>query len=448
MNKYSEVKTFSTYIDSNIENDFVLNLEMDSRKCDESKSFLAITGEKFNALNFLEQVLQNNSKCFIYEDKDNNEELVKKYKDNNFWIKVKDSVLFLQEFSRLISDKIKTKGGHVIGISGSNGKTTTREMLFHLLSSISDECISTQKNNNNHIGVPLTLLQANDETKIAIVELGSNHPGEIEVLCKAANPNLAVTTNIGHTHLEFFDGLQGVFEEESYPYQHILSHDGKYFINDDDEYLKSLKKSNQTRSFGYESSDINFTFNKNLLTISYDSKIFSISNGNITGQHNFFNLGVAFILSLQICGEREEDLLKACESFSPTVNRSEWRQLQNTKIFLDAYNANPSSMIASLEGFKSSLPKDAKPLYIIGDMNELGDLTEKLHYETALRCNDLGVSDITFVGKYSKGFKEGFKGTLTILNSIDEYKNNLKNFTHVFIKGSRSLQLERILDIT
>lgn len=448
MNKFREIKLFSTYIDSNIKDDFILNLEMDSRKCDNTKSFLAITGEKFNALSFLKQVTNNNAKCFIYEDKDQNEELVKNYKDDNLWIKVKDTVSFLQEFSRLISDKIKDNGGHVISISGSNGKTTTREMLYHLLSSINDNCITTQKNNNNHIGVPLTLLQANDKTEIAIVELGSNHPGEIKILCDASSPNLAVTTNIGHTHLEFFEGLQAVFKEESYPCEHILKNDGIFFLNSDDEYLKTLNITKQVKSFGYNSSDINFTFDKNLLTINYDSKIFSISNGNITGQHNFFNLGVAFILSLQVNREREEDLLKACQSFSPTINRSEWRQIEDTKIFLDAYNANPSSMIASLEGFKSSLPKDAKPLYILGDMNELGQLTEKLHFDTAKKCSELGVSDITFIGQYSKGFKEGFSGTLTVLNSTDEYKNNLKNYTHVFIKGSRSLQLERILDIT
>lgn len=445
MNNLNEVKTFKSFMQTNILENIELNLETNSKNCTIDSCFVAITGEKFNALRFLDQVVANQTKYVVFEDKDNNQALIDDV--NIKWIKVCDSVQFLQEFSRLISDKIKNNDGHVIGISGSNGKTTTREMLYHILSSVEAKCITTQKNNNNHIGVPLTLLQADKDTKIAIIELGSNHPGEIEVLCNCANPNLGVTTNIGHTHLEFFDGLGGVFKEESYLYDHIKDNTGTFFKNSDDELLSKISGKN-VKSFGFNSNEYNFTFSENLLTIKYDSKVFSISNGNITGQHNFFNLGVAFILSLQVTPQRSSDLLKACESFKPTYNRSEWKEIKSTRVFLDAYNANPSSMVASAAGFILSLSKDSKPLFIIGDMNELGDKTEQLHYETGVKFNELEVSDITYVGGFSAGFKRGFSGNLKVVKSVDDLEINLNDYTHVFIKGSRSLQLERILDIT
>lgn len=447
MIKLNEVKNFKSFIKTTIAENIELKLQTNSSSCDSQSTFLAIKGERFNALKFLDQVTQRGTKYLVFENKGDNLELVAPFEDKLKWIIVSDAVKFLQEFSRLISKKIQSNNGFVIGISGSNGKTTTREMLYHLLSKVEKHCISTEKNNNNHIGVPLTLLQADNQTKIAIVELGSNHPGEIKVLCQAADPNLGVTTNIGHTHLEFFSSIDEVFKEEGYLAVYLHKKNKLFFKNEDDRFLRTLTNTT-VKSFGHESNDCNFTFSENSLTIKYDSKVFSISNGNITGQHNFFNLGVAFILSLQVAPERSKDLLQACESFKPTDNRSEWKKIHNTHIFLDAYNANPSSMIASAQGFISSLPTDAKALFIVGDMNELGEKTEQLHYEVALKFNELKVSDITYVGRFFEGFKKGFDGNLSIVKSVEDIGFNLKDYTHVFIKGSRSLQLERILDIT
>ena len=454
MNSLNEVSKFKTYISTNVEQDIVLNLEMDSRKTSSENVFLAIRGERFNAVNFLEQVVKNKCPIIIYEDTKENNSLVEQFKNQISWIKVTDTTSFLQEFSRLISDKIKSNNGQVFAISGSNGKTTTREMLNHLVSGICDNVITTQKNNNNHIGVPLTLLQATESTQVAIIELGSNHPGEIKVLCEASNPNYGVTTNIGHTHLEFFHSLEAVFKEEAYLFEWMnSSSDSKFFlVNNDDEYLKPINSS-FTKSYGESDSDYKFTFEDNKLTINYAKESFNISNGYITGQHNFFNLGVAFVLSLQAYPERKKDLLELTKTFRPTFNRSQWTQIDKTQIFLDAYNANPSSMLASIDGFLTKINENDKALFIIGDMNELGKLTQGLHKSTAREISNKSLESLVFIGQYKNHFKAGYAAeNLRLYEDVQSYmsdlKNDLKSYTHIFIKGSRSLQLERLLDIT
>lgn len=448
---YEDIKKMNSYIESNIKENILINIKIDTKELSGSESFLALKGENHNSVKFIDSNLEKMC-CFIYEDKYDNEKYLSGLTKEKNWIKVKDSVSFLQEVSRVISDKIKAKGGAVIAVSGSNGKTTTRQMIEHLFSQTSIKFISTQKNNNNHIGVPLTMLQADEETELAIIELGSNHPGEIETLCEASNPSHGVCTNIGATHMEFFGTLEKVFVEESYLFDWIRDQKNTLFlVNKDDKHLSKIN-SEVTKSFGINGENYQFTIEKNKITINYAEKFVCISNRNITGEHNLFNLGVAFILSREVYPEWEESLFKACESFSPTENRSEWKKVKDTNVFLDAYNANPSSMIASFEGFKSSIDENSKSLCVFGDMNELGSLCDHYHYELGSYLSKNSKFDIVFIGKFKDQFLKGISRDIRAYNNVFEYKKSfeesLESYDNIFIKGSRSLQLERLLDIT
>lgn len=452
LNSCNSLIRISDKVDFNKE----LSLNLDSRTLKSNDTFLAISGENINAVRFLKQAEDASVETIIYTKNSKNDELVEPYRDKFVFIEVEDSIKTLQELTRILSDRFQRNGGKLIAISGSNGKTTTKEMLYHLLSGVEPETICTQKNNNNHIGVPLTLLQITKRTKYAIVELGSNHPGEIKILCEISNPSIGITTNIGDTHLEFFQNRENVFKEEGYLYHHIdnLESKSKYFFtNKEDEYLTSFSGT-FCKEFGFSTKDLNFSIEKERVIVKNEDYEYSFTNKYITGQHNFYNLCVAFVIAKTIDQSNSKRFVSLCESFKPTSNRSEWIKYKtkfgDVKIFLDAYNANPSSMRAAISGFLDEA-KDSYQL-IIGDMNELGDSAQKYHKDLGEELQRQKVKEIIFVGQYGKSFKSGCNYALTF-EDVESLKshfetNVLKSAKYVFIKGSRSLQLESILDIT
>jgi UDP-N-acetylmuramoyl-tripeptide--D-alanyl-D-alanine ligase len=444
MVSFEEVKDFKTVINSDELSQHDIVVSTDTRNLGNANLFIAITGEKFNAMKFLDQVVQSNVEYVAYSTSSINDDLAKKYPQLKF-IETNDSIKFMQELANRWSRNFKEKKGEVICISGSNGKTTTKEMLTHLLQESGLNVESTQKNNNNHIGVPLTLFQICAETQVIVVELGSNHPGEIQVVCDVAEPTYAYATNIGHTHLEFFDGLKGVFEEESYPYKsiHQSSYGKSFFKNIDDEFLNTLETTEKVIEFGSNQ----FSFNQNSVNVGD----ITLSNSNITGEHNFFNLAGAFLIAKTAFPELEEKFIKAATSFRPTSNRSEWIELSKTKIFLDAYNANPSSMKASLSGFASGIESKQKALVVIGEMYELGDDAAKLHSDVASFVNGMDFGQVVFIGALGQEFKNNCSDAKVYATAKDykkDFENDLNNHDYVFIKGSRSLQLESLIDIT
>jgi UDP-N-acetylmuramoyl-tripeptide--D-alanyl-D-alanine ligase len=364
-----------------------------------------------------------------------------------------DSIKFLQQITNILSNRFQENGGKLIAISGSNGKTTTKEMLFHLLHSIEPQTICTQKNNNNHIGVPLTLLQINKNTKYAIIELGSNHPGEIKTLCEIVNPAIGLTTNIGDTHLEFFNNRENVFIEEGYLYCSILNCEKKnkiFFKNTDDELLETLSYNSFVHEFGCTAKESNFIIEKEYSIVHNNGHEYKITNKYITGKHNFHNLCLAFIVAKSLDSTRAKEFVSLCESFKPTTNRSEWLEVGKSKIFLDAYNANPSSMIAAIEGFLGVATPSS--CLIIGDMNELGVNEISFHQQTAKFISLQKAKKVIFVGRFAQAASEFCAGSehFDSAQHLKEYfsKSILNTYKYIFIKGSRSLQLESILDIT
>lgn len=430
----------------------VAKIAVDNRRLNDENVFIAIVGERYNPLKELSK-LEKKIKYIVH---DKSVEIEEKYLDKFIFIKVKSVVSFCQEVAARIAENFQ-RTNLLFAIAGSNGKTTTKEMLSHVMTYHSIPHIATQKNNNNHLGVPFTLFQIRPETKFAIIELGSNHPGEMEVLNSICKPRYGVVTNIGHTHMEFFPTLNEVFKEEKNIFDHISSSDDKkiFFKNDDDEMLSQLS-GNFCLSFGYKGKDYSFSYDHEVMTITKISnkELAVLRNNYITGRHNFYNMALTYVIAKEITDLSSQKIILALKDFRPTPNRGEWKEYQGKKIFLDAYNANPDSMIASLEGFKEKMVDQISlndAVVILGDMNELGENLVSLHKDVAKKLIDLGFDHVRFIGRYAPHYLTGFPNAKTFLSAQqyreDCFLEDCKRYNYFLIKGSRSLQLESILDI-
>lgn len=435
--------------------DIELRFSTDTRDMRRGDCFIAIDGKRYRPLDHIDGL--KDCLLIIYENTETNVNLVSNYKGKIVMVAVDNIIVFMQSLAQTLAKEFTARGGKIIAVGGSNGKTTTKDMLYHLLSSIGAKAVRTLKNNNNHIGVPLTLFQIDSDDEFCVLELGSNHPGEIKALCEIACPNYGVVTNIGDSHLEFFKDREGVMKEEGYLYTAIFKESKAecgFFLNLDDPYLSRLKKRDGVMSYGSnENSDFIVKAYNDHVDIIFDSASIKIENSDLLGEHNFMNLGVAFVVASYFVKGKKESLLKAAESFVPKNNRSQWMSLGDSRVFLDAYNANPSSMKAALSAFSDFLDAQTKDLsaVILGDMNELGENSREFHAEIGRFCSHLGFKHMFFIGRYSKAYMEGGCAGETYTSAHDFIEKNrdfFKKYNHVFIKGSRSLQLESILDIT
>jgi UDP-N-acetylmuramoyl-tripeptide--D-alanyl-D-alanine ligase len=427
-----------------------LHVCVDSREVNRDSLFVAIKGLRFNPMEHLADIAANGCEFVIYEESDEMRALADDFKNRINFIMVKNIENAIAILGDLVAAQYKIRSGVIMAISGSNGKTTTRDMINHMAVDHlgAGKVVCTENNDNNHLGVPFTLFKITEKTEFAIVELGSNAPGEIEFLCKMLKPQYGVTTNIGDTHLEFFETRENVFEEEAVLFKYSSN---TFFINSDDEFLKTLKVSEQSFSYGESNSDATITYNKNSITVN---KV-ELKNDNITGKHNFVNLALAYLVCRKILRTKREDIIKSAASFKPKSNRSEWIEVGGRKVFLDAYNANPSSMKVALTGFFEHIaPIGAGALdtcVIIGDMNELGKSASKMHEELGEYLKELEAKSVVFVGQYAKDYAKGFDSKHESFKTVEDAKQYIEksgeSFKYLFIKGSRSLQLERILDI-
>lgn len=427
------------------------NVCTDTRKYDGESLFIAIPGENFNPLEHIKPVLnQEKLKDLIYLNNETNSNIVKNYQDSypkiNF-IKTDDFFKTFNEVAQEFRRTWKNSDNKLIAITGSNGKTTVKEMIFHILHGLyPNKVIKTLSNNNNHIGVPLTIFDIKKDTKYAVIELGSNAPGEIKSLCEISEPDCAITTNIGYTHMEFFPTLDSVFQEESIPYHYIDNEDNNfYLINKMDPFLSTLKTRKQDITIGFSNVDYEITINSN--NIGFTAPISRlITNENLLGRHNFVNLAMAISICHKLESEKMNEILELAQSFKPGLNRSEWKDYKESRVFLDAYNANPSSMIASLEGFKDHNP--SRSLVVIGDMNELGDFTEEGHKKVGSYLRECGFKDVVFVGRYADYYLSEYPFAERFA-SASEYKKvfdqKISDYEFVFLKASRTLKLEELI---
>jgi UDP-N-acetylmuramoyl-tripeptide--D-alanyl-D-alanine ligase len=438
----------------------------DTRKYKHPSAFVAIPGAKVNPLDVMQDLLsQSCPLVFFQSDKENEKKtmtLRDQYPKTEF-VAITDSVTFLQEISHLhiIDWKKASAKNTIFAISGSNGKTTHKEMLAFIMKSIlPGKIVATEKNNNNHLGVPLTLLQVTEKTEFVVLELGSNHPGEIKVLCDIASPNAGLTTNIGATHLEFFGTEEKVFDEEGFLFHAINSvtqGHGFFLQNIDDIFLRRFSKTKGTIAYGEgQRADAKVTFQEHGAKISLKNLTLQTLNEHITGKHNNLNLITCVFIAAHFYPKMRTKIELAARDFRPTKNRSEWMDFEGRSVFLDAYNANPSSMKAALEGFKESVENQGHKLsetcVVLGDMNELGDSTPEYHREVGEYLKELGFENVYFVGRYASHYLSGFPQGHSQKSSAEFkslYRSEcIKNFPLHFIKGSRSLQLESLFDIT
>ena len=440
-----------------------VKISIDSRSIKINDLFVALSGLRFNGFDFVPEVLDKGALGVVFSKKQDNGNkilmLKKKYPDRYF-IEVEDTYRYLKLVAMEHVQQWKKWGGTIIGITGSNGKTTTKEMLAFILQALIDEEVFyTQGNFNNQVGVPLTIFELLPRHKWAIIEMGTSQKGEIRALCETALPDMGIITNIAAAHLEYLKNKDGVFQEKRALYDFVMENlreEGVFVLNGDDEYLKTLPANKNVITFGKEFGKYRIKLHWDEVEITDKSWILKLKNKFITGDHNLTNLVCSFLMAKQLFPLRINELVAAANSFRPTSNRSTWVSDGPTDIFLDAYNANPSSMKAAITGFLSVVtqrdinPKDV--LWIIGDMNELGEQANTFHQELGKMLRGANAAYVVFIGQYYGYFELGFGKKAQHLSNTCDFKRilgekYLNSFKMVFIKGSRSLQLESLVDI-
>lgn len=441
--------------------DIDLIINTDSRNFKSGETFVALHGEHFDGFNYVDQVLKNGARAIVYTSKNGREAEVAKIATAHpdvLFIETSETLTFIQELaSAYIQDwKSKKPQRKILGITGSNGKTTHKEMISYLLNSLfPGKVLATKGNLNNHIGVPLTIFKITEEHDIAIIEMGMNHPGEIGELCAIAHPEHGMITNIGSAHIEFMHSIDNIFAEKASLYRSVLQNskgNGMFVVNADDVFLSKLETSNGLTTFGEKGGDIKVHIDGHNISFNFNGKEVLITNNNILEHHNLKNLAGTAILAMKMFPDRIEDVRVAANNYEqPNMNRSQW--LDN--LFLDAYNANPSSMRTSLDSFVNVMKKKSVDLddcyFVLGDMNELGVFAEELHKEIAAHLKSLGIKNVTFIGRYKdfylKGFNDPKSAYLKKEDFHEEWKVIRKKYKYVFVKASRSLQLETLLSI-
>ena len=442
--KVNDFKNIQGIIESNGEySNTEISITTDSRSMTSENVFLALKGENFDGFDYMSPALEKGVEVVIYTHLPERTEIVKslkeRYKDVLF-IAVGNTLKYLQDSaSWWMREWQKSNGGITIGLTGSNGKTTTKELLFAQAEIIlKDKVLCTAGNFNNHIGVPLSVLRIKNKHKLAIIEMGTNHPGEIEVLCNIANPKFGLITNVGAAHLEFFKDESGVLKEKSSLYDYINKHGGEFYLNMSDNNLKTLEITKQVYPFGEDESEF------------YQE----LNNENIEESYNIWNLKASLFTLSKIYPDKEELLIKNAATIKlPANKRSEWIEKSGKRIFLDAYNANPTSMKSSLESFANKYgDAQEKSLYVVGDMNELGESCQKFHEDISILMNDLKIKNAVFVGRYAHYYESKFNGSSKVYTNredlLKDWNKVSNSYQYIFLKASRSLQLEALIDIT
>ena len=407
----------------------------DTRTLEKEALFFALSGPNFNGNLFAKEALEKGAMAVVMDDSKSNF-------DDDRIIVVENSLKTLQNLATHHREQLNTK---LIALTGSNGKTTTKELIREVLS-IKYKVLATEGNLNNHIGVPLTLLRLKEDHEIGVIEMGANHPGEIAALAEITKPNWGYITNFGKAHLEGFGSLEGVVQAKSELYNYLRQNNQQILINGDDS--KQLKQSQgaNVSSFG-NTLKADFIWEALDTIDGYVSIKFQdqLIQSKLYGSYNASNIAAALsigeIFSIPIVKGK-----KAVSNYNSTINRSQLLSINETKYVLDAYNANPTSMLAALSAFAKK-PKVSK-VVILGDMKELGSTSQVEHEEIATQCLNYNFEKIILIGEqfYSTSIENKRIKKFNDLNTFTKtFDQSNWNFNEVLIKGSRVLQLERLI---
>jgi UDP-N-acetylmuramoyl-tripeptide--D-alanyl-D-alanine ligase len=408
----------------------------DTRKLKKGDLFFALKGDSFNGNTFADDALDKGASLAVVDEEG--------HSINPRCILVDNALTTLQQ---LANHHRRYLALRIIALTGSNGKTTTKELIQSVLSK-KYKAVATMGNLNNHIGVPLTLLSMDTTTEIGIVEMGANHLKEIKALCAIAEPDFGYITNFGKAHLEGFGSFEGVILGKSELYDHLKDNDKIIFINTDDEqqvtqlgdYPKYYRFGSKTNS----SKGIELLAIDPFVEVKYNRQII---RSRLIGEYNFNNIAAAIAIGAYFNVDTT-DIKLAIESYMPKNNRSQIIKRGSNTIVLDAYNANPTSMKAALDSFARL--ENGRKVVILGDMFELGSTAFTEHQAIVDYAGSLDFERLLLVG-------ENFFGTVLPSNKAEHFKNfeDLKNsWTNLplencclLIKGSRGMALERVLEL-
>jgi UDP-N-acetylmuramoyl-tripeptide--D-alanyl-D-alanine ligase len=413
------------------------NISTDSRKITPNSLFFALKGENFNGNTFSEKAINNGAAYSIIDDSN--------YKSSENIILVDNVLKTLQKLAAFHRNTLKIP---VIGITGTNGKTTTKELINSVLSK-KYKTLATIGNFNNHIGVPLTILSITKDHEIAIIEMGANHIGEIGELCDISKPDFGIITNIGKAHLEGFGGIDGVIETKRDLYKSIQKINGRIFVNIDNDLLIGL--SNNIDKITYGKTQNSYCYGKVVkvnpfVEIKYSCEdIEDVLQTQLIGSYNFENILAAITVGIYF-GVSKTKLKDAVESYQPGNSRSQVMKTVKNTIILDSYNANPTSMEAAIRNF-SEIKTDNKVL-IIGDMLELGEYSQTEHSKILEMIEEFNFQNVIIVGKEFLSVCEN--DTWNCFNDSEDAKEWLiKNpviNAFILLKASRGIKLEKLID--
>jgi UDP-N-acetylmuramoyl-tripeptide--D-alanyl-D-alanine ligase len=401
-------------------------VDTDTRTVRENTLFFALKGAHFNGNKFANAALENGAAYAIIDEKE--------FQINDKIILVDNVLDTLQRLANYHRLQLKTP---IIALTGSNGKTTTKELINCILSE-KYNTTATTGNLNNHIGVPLTLLSMTPKTEIGIVEMGANHQKEIEFLCAIAQPDFGYITNFGKAHLEGFGGIEGVIKGKSELYAFLIAHDKIAFINPEDALQIEKTKHVKTIYFPEKSE---FIAADPFVKLSFNG--LNIQS-KLVGAYNYTNILAAITIG-NYFEVAALNIKKAIENYAPTNNRSQVIEKENNQVILDAYNANPSSMKAAIDNF-AKIKREFQTV-ILGDMFELGEESSKEHQEIVDLADQCHFSNTFYVGEHF--YKTDTKNKqFKTFETLSAYliKKPL-NDQSILIKGSRGMALERILEV-
>jgi len=412
-------------------------ISTDSRKLTENCIFVAIKGDSFNGNAFAKQALENGAAYAIIDDK--------KFYIDDRTVLVDDCLKSLRKIAIIHRSQF-----HIpfIGITGTNGKTTTKELIHSVLSK-KYRTFATPGNFNNHIGVPLSILSIPHNTEIAVIEMGANHIGEIAELCKIAQPSYGIITNIGKAHLEGFGSEEGVIVAKNELYENIRKAKGKVFVNNNDELLMQLSADMQRVLYGNSEAFCIGKLNESSLCLHFDfstltDKQFVHVETQLVGNYNFNNCMAAAAFGAYF-GIDNQLIAEALSSYSPQNNRSQLVKTTHNTIVLDAYNANPGSMNNAIKSFlNNQLPNK---VLILGDMLELGEYSNKEHEEILKQLTLSNANAVYLVGSVFNSFSGkypylSFPDTNSLYRFFEENPIIGKS---ILIKGSRGIGLEKLI---
>lgn len=403
--------------------------------------FFALKGDNFNANTFAAQALQEGAAYAVIDNPE--------YQLGDQYILVDDVLSTLQQLAKHHREQLHIP---VIGLTGSNGKTTTKE-LIHAVLSEKYQTYATRGNLNNHIGVPLTVLGIGSDIEVAVIEMGANHQHEIEMLCGIAQPTYGLITNIGMAHLDGFGGFEGVKKGKGELYTYIKENDGEAFIYRDNPILMEMSTAAELNKVIYYGTEPENRVSGKLLhsdpflSIEWsEGGVAHIANTNLTGSYNFENILGAICIGSHF-GLTPDQINVGLQGYNPKNNRSQLSKTAHNTIICDFYNANPSSMAAALKNL-ASLSAERK-VAIIGDMFELGPEAAEQHRLIAALVSVLTLDEAIYIGKYFYAFKDEFEGHFFLTPAeAEEYLrvNPIKDHL-ILLKGSRGMALEQLLPI-